>query len=121
MLLSVFCFIALSAPSAVPAEAQSCEITGKVPRSIRENICAVATSVHGGDAPVNQLTLMLTREVAYAIRARTPDADNFMLTLLDRWMTDRGVSVARVEVFYGRAHIATAETHMFSTPSVTYH
>ena len=103
------------------AFAQTCEITGNVPASIREGVCSVATSVHGGEPPVNQLTLIVTREVAYTIAAETPDARDFMLTLLDRWMTDRNVRVARVEVFYGRAHLATAETRVFRGPSVEFH
>ena len=65
------------------------EITGNVPASIRGVICSVATSVHGGDAPVNQLTIIVTREMAFALRAKTPDADNLMLALLNRWMTDQ--------------------------------
>ena len=78
---------------ASPVLAQTCEITGNVPDSLRDVICGVATSVDGGDAPVNQLTIIVTREMAIALRARTPDADNLMLALLDRWMTDRGVRV----------------------------
>ena len=84
-------------------------------------LCSVATSVHGGEPPVNQLTLIVTREVAYTIAADTLDARDFMLTLLDRWMTDRNVRVARVEVFYGRAHLATAETRVFGGPTVEFH
>ena len=103
------------------AFAQTCEITGTVPASIRGAICSVATSVHGGEPPVNQLTLMVTREVAYTIAAETPDARDFMLTLLDRWLADRKVRVARIEVFYGRAHLATAETRVFGRPIVEFH
>ena len=84
------------------AVAQSSEITGDVPATIRGVICSVATTVHGGDTPVNQLTIIVTRDLAFALRAKTPDAEDFMLTLLNRWMTDRGVRVARVEAFYGR-------------------
>ena len=103
------------------AFAQTCEITGTMPASIRGAICSVATSVHGGEPPVNQLTLIVTREVAYTIAAETPDARDFMLTLLDRWLTDRKVRVARFEVFYGRAHLATAETRVFGGPTVEFH
>ena len=106
---------------ALPAFAQTCEITGNVPASIRGVICGMATSVHGGDAPVNQLTIIVTREMAFALRAKAPDADNLMLALLDRWMTDRGIRVARVEAFYGRTHLATAETRVFGAPRVEYH
>ena len=106
---------------ALPAFAQTCEITGNVPASITRVICGMATSVHGGDAPVNQLTIIVTREMAFALRAKAPDADNLMLALLDRWMTDRGIRVARVEAFYGRTHLATAETRMFGAPRVEYH
>ena len=102
------------------AFAQSCEITGNVPASIRSVICGVATSVHGGEAPVNQLTIIVTREMAFALRAKTPDADNLMLALLDRWMTDRGVRVARIEAFYGRTHLATVKTRAFGAPRVEY-
>ncbi len=84
-------------------------------------ICGVATSVHGGDAPVNQWTIMVTRGMSLALRAKTPDAEDFMLALLNRWMADRGVRVARVEAFYGRAHPATAETSVFRAPCVEYH
>jgi len=103
------------------AFSQACEITGNVPASIRGVICGVATSVHGGDAPVNQLTIIVTREMAFALRAKSPDADNLMLALLNRWMTDRGVQVARVEAFYGRTHLATAKTRVFGAPRVEYH
>ena len=89
---------------------------------IRANICSIATSVHGGDAPVNALTILVTQEVAYAVRAQVPDADNMLLTLLDTWMTQRDVLVARIEVYYGRAHLATARSGgVFSGPSVKYH
>ena len=117
------CFVAAAVLLTVasPAFARSCEITGNVPVSIRGVICGVATSVHGGDAPVNQLTIMVTREVAFALRAKTPDAEDFMLTLLNRWMTERVARVARVEAFYGRAHLATAETRVFGAPRVEYH
>ena len=65
----------------LPAFAQTCEITGNVPASIRGVICGIATSVHGGDAPVNQLTIIVTREVAFALRAKRPDVEDFMLAL----------------------------------------
>ena len=107
--------------ASTPGLAQTCEITGTVSASIRGAICGVATSVHGGEPPVNQLTLIVTREVAFTISAETPDARDFMLTLLDRWMTDRNVRVARVEVFYGRAHLATAQTRVFGGPTVEFH
>ena len=92
-----------------------------MPQAIRTAICGVATSVYGGDEPVNALTLIVRRDVATTIAARTPDARDFMLTLLDRWMTDRNVRVARVEVFYGRAHLAAAETRVFGGPTVEFH
>ena len=60
---------------------QTCEITGNVPASISGVICSVATSVHGGDAPVNQLTIIVTREMAFALRAKTPDAGRRTLTM----------------------------------------
>ncbi len=107
--------------ASAPGFAQTCQITGTVPESIRNGICGVATSVHGGEPPVNQLTLIVTREVAYTISAETPDAKDFMLTLLDRWMTDRNARVARVEVFFGRAHLATARTRVFGEPTVEFH
>lgn len=106
--------------SAAPAAAQ-CEITGEVPQAIRSVICNIATSVHGGDAPVNALTLIVSRPVAAQIRAETVDAEDMLLTLLAAWQNTRQVDVARVEVFYGRAHLATARTHVFRQPSVTFH
>ena len=95
---------------ALPAFAQKCEITGNVPASIRSVICGVATSVHGGDAPINRLTAIVSREMAFALRARVPDADNLMLVLLDRRMMGRDIQVARVDAFYGRTHLATAKS-----------
>ena len=103
------------------AGAQSCEITGNVPASICNVICGVATSIHRSDASVNQLTIMVTRGMAFALRAKMPDAEDFMLALLNRWMADRGVRVAQVEAFYGRAHLATVETSVFGVPCVEYH
>ena len=106
---------------ASPAFTQSCEITGNVPASTRGVICDVATSVHGGNAPVNELTIIVTSDVALALPARRPDVEDFLLTLLNRWMTDRSVRVARVEAYYGRAHLATTETRVFGAPRVQYH
>ena len=101
--------------------AQTCEITGRVPSVIRSNICLIATSVHGGDEPNNTLTIMVTQAVAYAIRAQVPDSDAMLLTLLNTWMTQRDVIVARIEVYYGRVHLATARPTIFSGPTVEYH
>ena len=98
-----------------------CDITGNVPDVLRPLLCTVATSVHGGDAPVNQLTVTVDRDIADAIRARMSEAENMLLNMLDAWMTQRGVRVASVEVFYGRAHLATVETHVWRAPSVTFH
>ena len=103
------------------AFAQTCETTGNVPASLRSVICGVATSVHGGDAPVNELTIIVTREIAFALREQSLDANNLMLALLNRWMTDRGVRVARVEAFYGHTHLATAKTRGLGAPRVEYH
>ena len=100
--------------------AQSCEITGNVPTKIRGVICRVATSVNGGGAPVNQLTVMLKRAPVAALWAKTPEARDFMLTLLDTWMTGRGVQVARVEAYFGRARVAVAETRVWGSPRVTF-
>ena len=107
--------------AASPVVAQTCEITGDVPASIRGAIRSAAAPVHGGDAPVKLLTIIVTRDLAVTLRAKTPDAEDFMLTLLNRWMSDRGVRVARVEAFYGRAHLATAETRVLGAPRVKYH
>ena len=104
-----------------PGLAQTCEIEGTVPASIRSVICRMATSVHGGEPPVNRLTVVVTREVAFAISAETPDVRDLLLTLLDRWITARNVRVARVEVFFGRAHLATARTRLFGRPIVEFH
>ena len=92
-----------------------------MPQAIRAVVCGIATSVHGGDPPVNALTIMATLPVATAIRVKTPDAENALLTLLDSWITQRGVRVARLEVFYGRAHLATASTGVFGAPTVEFH
>ena len=75
------------------AFAQTCEVIGNVLASTRGEICGVATSVHGGESPANQLTIIGTRAVAFALCAKTPDAEDFMLTLLNRWMTDCGVCI----------------------------
>ena len=106
---------------AVPATAQDCEITGTVPNKIKKVICGVATSVHGGKPPVNQLTLILKRASAAAVSLKNLTAKDFMLTLLDTWKTERKVRIARVEAHYGRVHIATAETSAWSSDKVTFH
>ena len=107
--------------ASTPGLAQTCEITGTVPASIRGVVCVVATSVHGGESPGNELTLVVTREFAFLVTAQTPVARDFILTLLDRWMTDRNVRVARVEVYYGRAHLATARPRVLSGPLIEFH
>ena len=108
--------------SAIPnLNIQECKITGTVPPKIREVICKVATSVHGGEAPVNQLTVMLKRAPAAAVATKNLDAKNFMLTLLNSWMTGRKAQVARVEAHYQRVHLATAKTNAWSEPSVIFH
>ena len=43
-----------------------------------------------------------------------------MLTLLDRWMTDRNVRVARVDVVYAWAHLATAQTRVFARVGIWF-
>lgn len=56
--VTVAAVVAAFTVAASPAvAAQGCEITGTVPQAIRAAICGVATSVHGGGAPVNALTL----------------------------------------------------------------
>ena len=104
----------------VTAFAQPCEITGTVPAKIRANICDVVTGAHGGGEPVNQLTVSLKRAPAAAFWAKTPEARDFMLTLLNTWMTGRNVRVARVEAYFGRARIAVAETRAWDQPRVTF-
>ena len=89
--------VVLVAFSAATQSARSCDITGNIPTKIRDVICQVATSVDGGDAPVNQLTLVLQRAPAAAVGTKSIDAKDFLLTLLDTWMTGRGVRVARIE------------------------
>lgn len=107
--------------TAAPALAQ-CEITGNVPQQLRDPICGIATSAHGGDAPVNQLTLTVSVSVATAVRLETPPvAEDALLDLLAAWKRLRGVRVARLEVFYGRAHLATARTHVIRPDSVEFH
>ena len=60
-------------------------------------------------------------DIARAIRSGSPEAENLLLNMLNAWMVQRGVRVAQVDIFYGRAHIATAETHVWRAPSVTFH
>ena len=98
-----------------------CDITGNVPAQLRAPICGIATSAHGGDAPVNQLTLIVSVSVATAVRLETPVAESALLDLLAAWKRLRGVRVARLEVFYGRAHLATARTHVIRPDSVEFH
>ena len=112
--------IALTIAAVSPSAAQTCEITGTIPESIRDPICGIATSAHGGGEPVNQLTVIVRQEIAYGIRAKTPDAENLLLTLLGAWKRTRNVRVAQVEVFYGEVHLATAETTVFSGDKVKY-
>ena len=100
--------------------AQMCEITGTVPTKIRANICNVATGAHGGDKPINQLTISLKRAPAAALWAKTPEARSFMLTLRDTWMTGRGVKMARVEAYFGQARVAVAETRAWGSPRVMF-
>lgn len=101
--------------------AQTCEVTGSVPPALRGPICGIAASVHGGGEPVNQLTVMVKQEIAYGIAAKTPDAKNLLLQLLGAWKRTKGVRVAQVEVFYGKAHLATVETTVFSGDKVEFH
>ena len=103
------------------AFAQQCPISGTVPDNIRRNICDVAQSVNGGDAPVNQLTVVLKRAPALAVAAGNLDARDFMMALLNSWMSGRGVEVARVEAYStGQSRIAVAETRIFGAPRVTF-
>ena len=112
--------ILIATLSAQTLSAQSCDIDGNVPARIQKSICKVATSVHGGGAPVNQLTVMFRKAPAYNIAAETPEAKNMMLTLLNVWKTDRKVRVARVEAYYGRARLAVAKTRAFGSPTVEF-
>ena len=105
---------------ASPAFAQ-CDVSGQIPGALRGPLCEISTSISGSGPPVNQLTLMVKREVATAVRAKTPDAEDLLLTILNSWMNLRSAKVARVEVYYGRAHLATAKTNVFRAPSVNYH
>ena len=115
----LFAVLVLSAPAVTVA--QSCEITGTVPQSIRSTICGIATSVHGEPAPLNRLIIIVTNSVAIAVRAQTPDAENALLSLLDAWTTQRGVVTGSVEVYYGRVHLATARPRVFRGPVVDFH
>ena len=99
----------------------ACDITGNVPSNIRKIICQVATSVDGGDEPVNRLTLMLKRSIAEEVSSKSMDAKNFMLSILTAWKNGRNVKVARVDAFYQRVHLATAKTNVFSDDSVEFH
>ena len=100
--------------------AQSCEITGTVPKKIRDSICGVAESVHGGTAPTNILTIAMKRAPAAAFSTRSPDAKDMALTLLNAWKTGRGVKVAEVHFYRGRARLAVAETTVFSGDVVKF-
>ncbi len=60
--------------SVAPIYAEDCDITGNVPSNIRRIICQVATSVDGGDEPVNRLTLMLKRGPANEVSSKSMDA-----------------------------------------------
>ena len=100
--------------------AAGCEITGQVPRSLRAAVCAIATSVHG-DPDAYQLTIIVTREVAANITARTLDARQALLLMLDHWVRDHNLSFGTVEVFFGRVHLATVRTRVFGRPTIDFH
>ncbi len=71
------------------SSAQTCEITGDVPRNIRESICGIATSVHG-DPSGFRLTIIATRPVATTIALQTVDARNALATIANSWRTGIG-------------------------------
>ena len=105
------------APSPVPP----CDISGNVPDALWPLLCQLAVSVHGGDEPSNVLTVTVgDSDMATGIGSGSPQAENMLLELLGAWMRVRGIRVAAVDVFYGRAHLATAETHAWRAPTVTF-
>ena len=114
-----FAVLVLLSVSASPAVAQSCQITGQVPQQLRAIICDIATSVHG-DGELNRLTLRVNLGLANEIRSESPSVEDMLLNLLDAWKGLRGATVASVEVYYGRAHLATAQTRLLRSPSVTF-
>ena len=67
------------------------------------------------------LTVVLRQGPAAAVASKNLDAKNFLLALLEAWKKGRKVKVARVELYYGRVHLATTKTNAFSPPSVIFH
>ena len=104
------------------SQARGCEITGHVPSQLHNAICYVATSAHGDTKEnENNLTLAATRDMAYLLRAKNLDAEQFMLQMLETWMRLRKVRVASIYVFYGKVHLATVKTRLMGGPKITYH
>ena len=100
-----------------PSPAQPCDITGNVPQVLWPLLCDFATSVHGGEGPVNALTVMVEdTDIAYAIRSGSPEAENMLLNLLvagghHPGATGRGGRLAR------RVRLARADLQGTERPS----
>ena len=100
MLRAIFALLMVVTLTPTELSAQSCEITGTVPARIRNSICGIAESAHGGPAPTNILTILMQRAPAAAFATRSPDARDMALTLLRAWKTGRNAQTAEVH-FYG--------------------
>ena len=101
-----------------------CDLSGNIPRELFDLLCQMAASAHGEGAPLNALTVVMAPEhadLAREIRAGSIEAENMLLELHGAWTRTLGARACMVEVFYGRAHLATAMTNVFSPPSVTFH
>lgn len=101
-----------------------CDLSGNISRELFDLLCQMAASAHGEGAPLNALTVVMApaqADLARQIRAGSIEAENMLLEMHGAWLRTLGARAGMVEVFYGRAHLATVMTNVFSPPSVTFH
>ena len=87
-------------------------ITGPVPASLARDLCQFITeaaATERGDV----LIIMVTRPIADAITLRSLDIEEALIGMGTRW-TATSRRAMRLEVYYGRVHLATVRRSLGS-------
>ena len=118
--VAVVALIAAAASPAFSRPERACQIAGDVPEILREPLCSFASAVSASGPPSHVLAVGLSdQDLATSIRIRLQSTEDFLLTLLDAYLTRRGIDVATIMVFHGPDHLATVKTNGRRAATVT--
>lgn len=97
----------------------TCDVSGdRLPRTFTDRVCKLVAKVHRNDM---LLYLHFTNpDLAITMRARTVQAENWLLTTHAEFKRVTSNKVATTYVYYGRVKLATAQTNWLGEDKVQW-